>query len=834
MHVVDFEAVTEQLKPYLADYLQEHGINTDAKFSCLFPDHADTSPSANLVGIETGEPRFFCHGCGRSGDIFDAVQLMEEKPTLGGEWVQDTLKYLAEKYGVSVECGDISDEQIYEIDTYRAYRAAANIIKDTPIPESNKSYWTELEHRGWEQEQLQSQGVGTVLSYEYFRETLKKQGFAASFLDEIDLSRKDLFNPDNLIFTWKDEKGRPIGFASRNLRFEEQQENAKKNNKKSTVPKYTNQRTTGLKCNIFQKGRRFYGLDQALKAGTAVYVFEGYADVITARHHGLSNSVAIGGTSLHDDHVHLLKTLGVYDIILCLDGDKPGQDKLADILETKFAGHRDMRVRVVILPEADDPDSFIRDNGAGAFKTLAHWSAFEWRLNKYEDEADEEDICRQMIPFIVNESSPVTREQQCKALSKRTGVSFKSINAELNITLDAKAHKRSQARQALIDKAMYELRSDPENAEVILQKTQSTLLNLAKQHDLDTLSNENFVRFLDEEKNTQENTVIGDVGFRLGKQLKELEDALRGEWADGVFMCIGGKPNVGKSAFLAKLACSIAENNDDVVVLYHTIDDTAQQLMPRFVTVLEGSTKLSMNMTRQPKYWTEVAKLGYVPEKRAIGYEKLRKLALDGRIVIKDIEHGNSLPFAENLIAYFQEKYPERRVVYILDNFHKLKDYEGKDERVRFKAISSAIDEIALRRKCCIISSVEYTKLAPGIKPTNNNIAETGQIEYDTKAIIHLYSEVADKPESFSICHENIDWQGNKRLEPRVEFIIGKNKITEIKKSFFMDFYPAASDFRAVDQTVVIQDKKKMQEMIKAGSKHDFDQFDAMMEDKDV
>lgn len=836
MHITDFEAVTAQLKSFLPDYLQEHGINVDGKFSCLFPDHNDGNPSANLVGLDTDEPRFFCHGCGRSGDIFDAAQILDDKPSLGSEWVHDTLKYLAEKYGIDVQCGDLTDEQIYELDTYRAYRAAARIITTTQVPESNEAYWGEVEKRGWEQEALQATGCGTVLSYEYFHETLKTQGFAASFLDEIDLSRKDIFNPDNLLFTWKDEKGRPIGFASRNLKFEEQQENAKKNNKKSLTPKYNNQRTTGLKCNIFQKGRRFYGIEQAIKAGGPLYIFEGYSDVLTARYHGLLNCVAIGGTSLHDDHIHLLKQLGIYDVVLVLDGDKAGQTKLADLLESKFAGNRDMRVRVVILPEKDDPDSFIRRESVSAFKTLAHWSAFQWRLNQYDDEADEESICKQMIPFIMNESSPVTREQQCKELAKRTGVSYKAITAELNILLDAKAHKRQQARQDIIDKMLYELRGDPTNAEGILQNAQATLLDLSKQTNLDTLSHEDFVRFMDEQKSEQETSKLAEVGFKLGKHFQELEDALRGEWSDGVFFCVGGKPNVGKSAFLAKLACSIAQHNDDVVVLYHTIDDTAAQLLPRFITVLEGSTKLEMNMVRQPKYWSEVAKVPFLGEKREVGYQKVRKLALDGKLVIKDLDHGGALPFSENLIAYYQEKYPDRRIVYILDNFHKLRDFENKDERVRFKAISETVNKIALRRKCCIIASVEYTKLPPGIKPNNNNIAESGQIEYDANAILHLYSEVADKPDSFTICHESINWQGEKQFLPRVEVIIGKNKITHIKKSFFLDFYPAASDYRHVDQAEVLQDSKKMQEFRKSGGSSTgddgCDQLDAIMGDK--
>lgn len=1089
------------------------------------------------------------HNCGRSGDIFDAVQLLEKKPKLGIDWVEGTLKYLANKYGIEIKTKDLTEEQAYELDTYRAYRAAAALINPIETPESIK--------RGWSLEILQEEGLGTVTSYDDFYNTLIQQGFSRKFLGEVDLSRKDLFNPDNLIFTWKDEKGRPIGFTARNMNYEQEKASAEKKGEKYKGKKYNNQRTTGLKCNIFQKGKRFYGIDRAIQATPPLYIFEGQADVITARAHGLPNCVAIAGSILHEDHIHLLKRLGIYDVVLCLDGDKTGRQKLAEALETKFAGNRDMKVRVTIMPDEEDPDSFFRKEGLEGFKALACWTAFEWRLNQYTEDADETEICHQMIPFIVNEPSPVSRDKLCKTLARRTGISLKIITEELHILLDARAHQRSRERRELLDKTMFELRNDPANAEVILQETQNRLLDLVRSHNSDQLSNEDFVRALDEQKTAEEKAVIGDVGFKLGKDLQELEEVFRGEWSEGTFICIGGKPNVGKcltedtrvllangtykkikdvvkdkdediitmnknhqlvqgkvsswidsgilecheltvsdnisievskthpfytiegwkkvtdlkvgdyiavpnnysclnesniseakaeilagfiaegsltsgagfsgtedelvdffksrveivfpnmsyrkdnnvwylsdptqnsnrvldylkniglqgknsyhkfipddifksgkktiarflgmlwacdgwiaesktgklevgisfcnrnlteqvrslllrfgirtriceslsicqsssdkrfprysisitntehirlfynnihipltrkqevlynflrnqnnyreqykdnfpvelwgyiedrlvesgltlsklsqlvdaphriltydseknrfkaignyqlrknrpiprrilnsigyilqnnflislaegdisfvrieklvsigrkqcydleiphdhnfiandfvvhnTAFLSKLAYSIAQNNPDVVVIYHTIDDTAEQLVPRFITIGEGSKKLSINMVKHPNYWTKTVGLEDVAPRREEGYKSLRQLAQQGKLVVKDLNHGGSFPFIENLICYYQDKYPDRRIIYILDNFHKLRDFDSKDERVRFKQMSESMKGISIRRRCCIISTVEYTKLAPGIKPTNHNIAE--------------------------------------------------------------------------------------------------------------
>lgn len=826
----DFEATIASLKPFLTQYLIEHGIDPTKKFCCISPEHKDDTPSANIVGLTTGNPRIFCHGCSRSLDLFDAVKIFENKPLSGPEWVSDTLKYLADKYGVPIQTRELTEHEIYELDTYRAYKTATTLLKSTDITkEGNALFHKELTKRNWTSEFLVTEGVGTVNSYEEFFDALIAAGFSKKFLADIDLNRKDIFNPDNMIFSWRDEKGRVIGFTARNLKYESDKATAEKQGEKYLGKKYNNQRTTGLKVNIFQKGRRLYGIDKAAKNGTSIYIFEGQADVLTARSAGLLNCVAIAGSNLHEDHIQLLRQLGIYDVVCCLDGDETGQRKLAEILETKFAGKRDMKVRVVIMPDGEDPDSFIRVNGASAFRELAHWTAFEWRLNQYAEEQDESEICHQMIPFIVSEPSPVIREKQCKLLAKRTGVTLKTILDELNILLDSKANERDKERHGVVENAIYELHNNPGQAEMILQKAQVNLLDLAKKHDSDSLSAEDFVRSLDEQKFNEEKLEMKDTSLQLGEDLRELQEILRGDW-EGCFICVGGKPNVGKSAWLSKFSYEIAKHNTDVVVIYHTIDDTAEQLLPRFVAISEGSKKLSINMVRSPNYWETTAGVSGTIARREKGYQDIRQLAQDGRLIIKDLNHGGSLAFIEHLITYYREKYPDRKLIYVLDNFHKLRDMESKDERVRFKGLSESVKGMAIRHHCTFIATVEYTKVPSGTRPTDYNIGETVQLSYDANAIIHLYSEMTDCPDSFTICHKGLDWKGESIYLPRVEFIVSKNKISEQKGTFFLDFFPASSDYQFVTQQTVLEEAAAM----KQGRKHSLSDInpDDMTEDQ--
>jgi len=807
MQIKNFQETIELIKPYLGSYLEEKGINVDNKFNCIHPKHSDSTPSANLVG--DNKERIYCHGCGRHFDIFDAVAILDKKPAAGIGWVQDTLKWLCDKYNVEFVSSNMSEEDSYRLDVHRAYLAAFEIITTDTLKSANQAITASLEERGWLKAipGLQEWGIGTVSNLSDFQEALEDQGFDKEFLEEINLLKANVFAPNNLIFTWLDENRRPVGFTARRVDYK----------KGDDEGKYINLKTSGLKYNLFNKSKRLFGLDEAISAERPLYIFEGQADVITARVHGMMNCVALAGSSFRDDHVALLRYLGLTDIVLCLDGDKTGQEKTQQIVEEKLAGLKDIRVRVITMPPGYDPDSFIRDNSISEFYGLKAWTAFEWRLNKYPDDADDEQICEQMIPLILNEPSRIAQETMAKVLSNRTGYSLQTITAQINAIMDERSNKKNEDRQRVLDKIIHEMKKNPSEAELILTEGQALLTEVSKKHNSEILSKEHFLGRLDEQKVTEETAAMMGKWFNLGHELKELEDALRGDWSNGVWFCLGGKPNHGKTAFLTKLAYEIAKNNEDAIVLYHSIDDTAEQIIPRLVCVAEGSQSITMNMVHQPTYWSNTVGIPDLMEKRASGYSLIRELVLQGRLIVKDIEQGSSLVFAEALISHYQERYPDRRIVYILDNFHKLNDFAGADERVRFKSLSQAAKGLALRKKCCVITTVEYTKLLPGIKPNNNNIAETQQIEYDANLVLHLYNEVADIPDRFTVCNKATNWKGDPVFYPRPEMIIGKNKVTDIKETFFLDFYPGSSDYKHVSREIVLQDSKAMEDFRKGG-----------------
>jgi DNA primase catalytic core len=794
MHIKNFDSVVVELQTHLVSYLEEKGYDTKRNFSCLSPKHNDSTPSCSII---PGGIRAYCHSCSEKFDIFDAVRILEKKPAHGIGFVVDIIQYLAEKYKVNLEMGEISEEKVAEINTFRAYRDAAEYISNCEL---SGLATKEVSRRGWSKNTLVETITGCVKSFKDFTLYLNSKGYDEEFLKECDLNRADIFNENSLIFTTCDEYGHPVGFAARNLLFNKQD--------LSTGAKYINQRTTGLKANIYQKGKRLYGFNLIKDIEGPIYIFEGQGDVLTAREHGLVNCCAIGSTALTTDHILLLKEFNKFNIIICLDADKAGQDKTEKLLDTKFAGHKDMRVSIVLIPDAMDPDDYIRNNGLDAFRELAKWSAFEWRLDRFVDKSDPGEICRAMVPFIVNEPSYLAQEEMSKVLSSTTGYSFKAIQAEVSRLQNMQEERKATERKVIVEQALRDVSESPIDAEVILTDAKNKLFEISKKYDEDFMSEEAFLKEVVEQRLAEESKNDKFSGFILGPDLKLFENAMAGEWDQDVLCVVGGRANAGKSAFMCKLAYEIANHTENnALVIYHTIDDTREQLLPRLVSIAEASKQLSINQIKSPKYWgkndPELLK------KRKIGYDIVENLAKSGKLIIKDANHGMTIAYMETLIQYYQEKFPDRKIVYFLDNFHKLMDYsDNKDERTRFKKLSKTIKNIATSYHIPIISTMEYTKLPAGTRPSNNNISESVAMEYDSNLIVHLFNELHELGPNANIYHMNTDKDGKAQRFPRIEMIFGKNKITSFKSSLWFDFYPACSDFTGVDEQIIAEQLK--------------------------
>lgn len=807
MKIESFEEQLEKIRGHLPDYLKEHGydITNGRKIKCINPEHDDRSPSMSAFEVKEGTPAVHCFSCGYAADIFQAAHVIEHRPIQGPGFIDDNVLYLAKKYDIDIPTKPLTEEEIYEMNTYQAYRLAAEYISRCTFGEN---HLTELNTRGWTEQFVRTLQVGCCDSFQTFRAYLKNRGFSAKFLDEIDLGNDKIFSPDNLIFTVHDDNGRPVGFAARNLKFDGVKDD---NGRLVRGPKFNNTKTTGAKCNIYRKSERLYLLHKAKKKSPPLYIFEGYGDALTSQQAGLLNSVGIGALELSEHHLNTCRRNGIYDVIICLDSDERGMAKARALLDEVLQNVHDIRIRFIFLPEKEvkdeegnitfikvDPDIFIREQGLEAFLRLTKIEPFSWRLQEFEldDAADSETICFSMIPIILNEPSHIKREGMVKELSECTGYSTKVIKEELDRLKDTEAAKIQRAKDGVVSDIILQLGNKSDSYEAVLQGGMDKIYQIEKEHSAGSLDTATLVNDLLAIKEYGENEDL-HVGLKLGDQFKTKETALSGDLR-GKMLLLGGTANTGKTTQFVNWSWNLATQNKDVLAIMLSIDDSAKDLVPRYITydIAQRNYKtnkdlfnlLEINHIARPFIIKDTLQYDAMMEERNISWQNVTKLAGENKLAILDGNKGKSIDFISTTVRNFREKFPEKHIIMFIDNFHLI-DSAGEEEgRFKYKKLSSAVKGICTAYDATIVCTVEYTKIPKGVKPSNTNIAETGQLDYDSNATMHLYNEDHDlKEESFRFFYDGPDV--NTRY-PIIEEDFGKNKISAYKANTFYRFYP--------------------------------------------
>jgi DNA primase len=768
----NLDNLLKKLYPFLRRYLEERNIEIgpEGKFRCINPKHTDEHPSCHFVP-GTEEQVFWCFSCGAKGRIFDAAHLLENKPLKGIEFITETVPYIAEKYGVEIQTIELTPEELHIRRTYRAYADAADIISEyQPLDYIKK--------RNWPVSLCRELQVGSVRSYEDFLEKMENRGYDKQFVEEIDLNRY-MFNSGMLIFAVKDERGRVVGFSSRDM----------SHSKESKRAKFIN---TSAKCPIYDKGVILYGLDSGRHFHPPLFIFEGYPDYVTAYKHDVKNICAIGGTALTRDHISLLKEIGINDIILALDGDDAGQNRIESLLDQYFGGDETIRVRILKLPNTPgeaDPDEYLEKYGPDAFRAVKLMTPFQWRLERFNYDEQGQYICDKMMPFILSDPNEVHREAMARELSERSNIRLKTVLKQLDNMINVEEAKKEGVVQSKIKKLMDDLRENRDEPASLLESAAEELRQMGSDAKEEVNSSEEVITFLDEAKEMFQTRKPGLQGWATG--FEAFDSKLSGIPKEDSMITFAGDANVGKTGFMFDLALRLAKKNDNITVLFMSIDDSRQQAIARLVALESG---LRINQISHP---LQNIKLKEDWEKYENGWKSIRSLIESNRFSIKDNTHGNTLDFAEGWIRWAKETYPGREIAFFLDNFHKLGDEREKDERIRFKHASSRIHAMKNKLHFTAICTMELRKFIGGSssqRPVLQDISESKQMEYDNNLIGMIYSDVhAKRQDSKIFWTEEIE--GEMVKKPVLEIDIQKNKISEFKGLLYYKFSPEHSKF---------------------------------------
>lgn len=267
---------------------------------------------------------------------------------------------------------------------------------------------------------------------------------------------------------------------------------------------------------------------------------------------------------------------------------------------------------------------------------------------------------------------------------------------------------------------------------------------------------------------------------------------------------IAGQSNIGKSAICMQLAWQIAQANQiptkqrpqRAFVLYFSLDDSLNELLPRFVAIDQRIPINAVRFPSKPEYNQDKVWV----ERRKEGWRRIESNLLS--ISMRDVNRGSSVEYIEKTIddyASMLKMYDENyQVVVVIDNFHDI-TVEAKgytEDNARFDYISDQLSRICAKYDCPMICTAEFRKLNGFRRPTNDDIKQSGKILYEAKAVMLSYNQVSLRGEQAEIYWEDEN-NPNKKM-PVYEMYVSKNKFGSFKGTFFFNFIPHMSYFAEV------------------------------------
>lgn len=329
-----------------------------ANYSACCPFHNEKSPSFNVNPVRQ---IFKCFGCGAAGDAIKFVM------DIDGVGYGEALRYLANKYQIEIQEEDVTDEEALRQNTRDSLYIILNFAKNfyqQQLHETDEgqsvgiSYFRERGFTSDIQKKFEL-GYSTDTWDALTKEALQK-GYTADILSKAGLlihkegsqtAGYDRFR-GRVIFPIHNVAGKVIAFGARILKTDKSQ------------PKYLNSPET----EVYHKSDILYGIYQAknaIRQLEACYLVEGYTDVVSLHQAGIENVVASSGTSLTTEQIRLIGRF-TPNITILYDGDMAGIKAALRGLDLVL--EEGLNVSIVLFPDGEDPDSYVRRVGAEAFK----------------------------------------------------------------------------------------------------------------------------------------------------------------------------------------------------------------------------------------------------------------------------------------------------------------------------------------------------------------------------------------------------------------------------------------------------------------------------------
>lgn len=384
-------------------------------FTGLCPFHNEKTPS---FSVSQEKQIYKCFGCGEAGNVISFVMKEKNLPFV------EAVKYLANRANIPLESNNGEKSKtakkkdlLYRVNVEAAKFFFSNLINN----QSAKEYFL---NRGIKEQTIKKFGLGFANdSWNSLMFYLRRKGVNDILLEEAGLisvnkekgTKYDRFR-NRVMFPVFDYQGRVIGFGGRVL--------------DDSKPKYLNSPETL----VFQKGTNLYGLNFALKHNLNERYFiivEGYMDLISLHQYGITNVVASLGTALTINQARLLKRYAD-KVIISYDADMAGQ--MATLRGLEILRTAGFDVRVLNIPQGQDPDEYVRSNGREAFLKLINSAEplIDYRMKKAEEGIDFKNsqsliLYAKRIMDIISDLDPVEKDVYIKKASENTGIKEQTL-----------------------------------------------------------------------------------------------------------------------------------------------------------------------------------------------------------------------------------------------------------------------------------------------------------------------------------------------------------------------------------------------------------------------
>lgn len=438
---IDQVLLRNDIETLIGGYVSLKRAGSNLKGLCPF--HSEKTPSFTVYPSDNS---FYCFGCGIGGDAITFIKKMEHLD------YPDAIEFLAKRAGITIpdsqnyryqSAPKIDKKRIYDMNVVAAKYFNANLFSADPKAKAALAYF--VEKRGLSVSTIKHFGLGYASdSFDAFSKYMFARGYTYDEMVTGFLCGKsekghyyDAFR-NRVMFPIIDVSGNVIAFGGRVM--------------DDSKPKYKNSSDTP----VFKKSRNLFALNFAKNfAEESMILCEGYMDVIALHAAGFSNAIATLGTAITSEQARVLSRY-TKRIIISYDADEAGQKAAKRAMQ--LLGEVGLEVSVLKIPDAKDPDEYIKKHGKDSFAHLLEntKSKFEYNvdgvLGKYNIELPQDKINAvvEIVKLISDVYSSAERDVYIRTISKRLEIDPKSIKADVDRLVEKKLREGRKSEEKRI------------------------------------------------------------------------------------------------------------------------------------------------------------------------------------------------------------------------------------------------------------------------------------------------------------------------------------------------------------------------------------------------